>query len=185
MKTLLDKLTRRTKAATMTETSSSAATADTEAQIQRIDDAVEAAHSAAAALDAQRRDAEALAARLMAEAAAGTLSDPQRLADALRRQRELAQAPDPREQVQAFQAQREALEQRLYAARRADATQRYSDAVVAFAAAYAQIIPLAMAVRELANDAGVTLTPSNSPALPEVGVRHVVVGGAVVDFPRG
>jgi len=183
MKTLLNKLTRRTKAPAMTETSP--ALADAEAQIQRIDDAVEAAHSAWSALETQRRDADTLAARLMAEAADGTLKDSQRLADALRRQRELAQTPDPREQVQALRTQREGLEQRLYAARRADAMARYDAAVMAFAAAYAQIIPLAARVRELAGDAGVMLTPHNSPRLPWDGERHVVVGGAVVNFPRG
>lgn len=179
---ILDKL-RRKKAAMTHEPSP--ALADAEAQIQRLDDQIEALHSAGNALDAQRRDADAAVTRLMAEAAAGTLTDAQRLTDALRRQRELAQAPDPREQVQAIRGQREALEQRLYAARRDDAVQRYSAAVVAFAAAYAELAPLAGAVREAAADAGVALTAHNSPHLPTDGMRHVVIGGAVVDFPRG
>lgn len=158
---------------------------DIEAQIQRLNDEIERLQSDGEVSDTRRRDADAVVIRLTAEAAAGSLKDGQRLVDAIRHQRQLAESPDPRAQIPALQAQRAGLEQQVHEARRADAAARYNAAVMDYTAAYARLVPLAAEVRAAAAAAGVMLSPHNSPGLPAGGDRHIVIGGAVVHFPRG
>lgn len=148
-------------------------------------DAIERLRVDAESLEARRHAAAEDVRRMTEQAAAGTLAEPGRLADALKHARDLETAPDPLAQIPALEAQRERLQAEALAQARAQAGEAYSTAVQTFAAAYSQLLPLADAVRAAAGPAGVMLSNHSSPDLPALGKRHVVIGGAVVDFPRG
>ncbi len=152
---------------------------------EQLADAIERLRVEAESLEARRRAATEDVRRLTEQAAAGTLAEPGRLADALRHARYLETAPDPLAQIPALEVQRERIQALALAQARAQAGEAYSAAVQAFASAYAQLLPLADRVRAAAGPAGVMLSNHSSPDLPAPGKRHVVIGGAVVDFPRG
>lgn len=148
-------------------------------RLTQIEDSIRQATADGQAHALRQRQAAETVAALTELARTGKLADPTRLTTALQVQASLTD--DSAMRLQNLLAEKSTLETGIREWRKTVAKESYQSAVMAYAEACAPLLPLAQVIRDCALEAGVHITPGNSPGL--VGV-HIQIGGALIDIRK-